>query len=109
MLFEDYLLQFDEVLNVVRDCTREVKNSEEIMEIELDLTRNRILRFEMLLEITALMVGTGAAVTGLFGMNLISYGENHKYMFYVVSAVIVVLMATVGATLIRQCKLDNIL
>jgi len=109
MMFEDYLLQFDEVLTAVRDCTRDVKNSEEIMEIELDLLRNRILRFEMLIEITGLVVAMGAAVTGLFGMNLISYGEDHKYMFYIVTGVIVIMTTTVGAGLMRQCKLDKIL
>jgi len=109
MLFEDYLLQFDEVLSAVRDCTRDVKNSEEVMEIELDLLRNRILRFELIIEMIGLMVGTGAAVTGLFGMNLVSGGEDHKQLFYIVSGVIVVLMGTMGVTLLRQCRLDNIL
>ena len=50
----------------------------------------------MLLEITALVVACGAAITGLFGMNLVSNYEEHRFMFYWVSGFIVALMGGVG-------------
>lgn len=39
----------------------------EIVEIELDVLRNNILRFELLLSISAFMVTLGALVTGKLG------------------------------------------
>merc|ERR1712192_90579 len=52
LLFEDYLLQMDEVLLSLRTVQNSVKNTEEVVEIELDLLRNRIMRYEMLLELS---------------------------------------------------------
>jgi hypothetical protein len=55
LLFEDYLLQMDEVLNSLRTVQRSVQNTEEVVEIELDLLRNRIMSYEMLLELSGLV------------------------------------------------------
>ena len=108
-MLEEALQQAEEILQSVRDVQAYVKNSEEIMEIELSLIRNRIMRFELLLEITGLMVACGAAVTGLFGMNLVSHLEDNWWMFYGITGFIIVLMSGVFKGLIEQCKADNIL
>ena len=55
LLFEDYLLQMDEVLYSLRSVQDLVRNTEEVVEIELDLLRNRIMRYEMLLELSGLV------------------------------------------------------
>ena len=55
LLFEDYLLQMDEVLNSLRTVQSSVQNTEEVVEIELDLLRNRIMSYEMLLELSGLV------------------------------------------------------
>jgi hypothetical protein len=55
LLFEDYLLQMDEVLLSLRSVQSSVRNTEEVVEIELDLLRNRIMRYEMLLELSGLV------------------------------------------------------
>ena len=55
LLFEDYLLQMDEVLNSLRTVQRSVQNTEEVVEIEVDLLRNRIMSYEMLLELSGLV------------------------------------------------------
>ena len=54
-----------------------MQNTEEFVEIQLDLLRNRVLRFELLLSISTFAVGCGALVTGIFGMNLMSHYEDH--------------------------------
>ena len=46
LLFEDYLLQMDEVLHSLRTVQSSVRNTEEVVDIELDLLRNRIMRYE---------------------------------------------------------------
>ena len=77
LLFEDYLLQMDEVLHSLRSIQSSITNTEEVVEIELDLLRNRIMRYEMLLELSGLVVGIAAAVTSAFGMNLVNHFEDH--------------------------------
>jgi len=109
LLFEDYLLQVDEIHATVRDVQNRVTNTEEVVEIELDLMRNTIMRTELLLEMTALVVGCGAAITGLFGMNLVSHVEVHASMFYLVSGFIVMLMSGMGYNLLRHLRTENIL
>jgi Mg2+ and Co2+ transporter CorA len=109
LLFEDYLLQMDEVLLSLRSVQNSVRNTEEVVEIELDLLRNRIMRYEMLLELSGLVVGVGAAVTGAFGMNLVNHVEEHPNMFWSVSAGLIVFMAAIGYGVLRKLSSDNIL
>lgn len=109
LLFEDYLLQMDEVLLSLRSVQNSVRNTEEVVEIELDLLRNRIMKNEMLLELAGLVVGVGAAVTGAFGMNLVNHFEEHPRMFYNVLAGLIVFMATIGYCVLRKLSEDNIL
>mmetsp|Transcript_20803 Transcript_20803/g.20023 ORF Transcript_20803/g.20023 Transcript_20803/m.20023 type:complete len:138 (-) Transcript_20803:9-422(-) len=109
LLFEDYLLQMDEVLHSLRSVQSSVRNTEEVVEIELDLLRNRIMRYEMLLELSGLVVGVAAAVTGAFGMNLINRFEEHPTMFYQVSVGIILIMVAVGKVILNKLSADNIL
>jgi Mg2+ and Co2+ transporter CorA len=109
LLFEDYLLQMDEVLHSLRSVQSSITNTEEVVEIELDLLRNRIMRYEMLLELSGLVVGVAAAVTGAFGMNLVNHFEEHTSMFYQVSAGLVVFMAVMGYAVLRKLSMDSIL
>eukprot|EP00752_Nemacystus_decipiens_P012091 g10718.t1 len=85
MLFENYLLQVELLASDVREFQNEVRNTEEIVEIELDVLRNNILRFELLLSISAFMVTLGALVTGVFGMNLLSGWEEKPRAFWSVT------------------------
>eukprot|EP00979_Chaetoceros_neogracilis_P004299 scaffold764_cov240-Chaetoceros_neogracile.AAC.12 len=107
LLFEDYPLQMDEVLVALRSVQSYVRNTEEVVEIELDLLRNRIMRYKMLLELSGLVAGVAAAVTGAFGMNLVNRLEDHPTMFYNVSAALIVTMAAMGYTILRQLSADN--
>ena len=40
-LFEDYLMQMEEVCHSLRTMQSSIKNMEEVVEIELDFVRNR--------------------------------------------------------------------
>mmetsp|Transcript_21337 Transcript_21337/g.31667 ORF Transcript_21337/g.31667 Transcript_21337/m.31667 type:complete len:663 (-) Transcript_21337:501-2489(-) len=109
LLFEDYLLQMDEMLHSLRSVQSSVRNTEEVVEIELDLIRNRIMRYEMLLELSGLVVGVAAAVTGAFGMNLVNHFEEHPQMFYNVCVTLLLFMGGMGYSILRKLSLDNIL
>jgi Mg2+ and Co2+ transporter CorA len=109
LLFEDYLLQMDEVLLSLRSMQSTVRNTEEVVEIELDLLRNRIMRYEMLIELSGLVVGVAAAVTGGFGMNLLSGLEEHPTMFWDVAKGLCIIMIALAWGILRKLASDNIL
>lgn len=109
LLFEDYLLQMDELILALRSMQSTVRNTEEVVEIELDLLRNRIMRYEMLIELSGFVVGVAAAVTSGFGMNLLSGFEEHPTMFWDVTKSLLVVMIFLGWGILRKLANDNIL
>jgi magnesium transporter len=87
MLFENYLNEVEWIASEIDGLLDNITNTEENVVLQLDLLRNRILRFELTLSISSFVVTCGALVTGLFGMNLISHFENNGSMFYIISAI----------------------
>jgi hypothetical protein len=63
---------------------------EENVVLQLDLLRNRILRFELFLSISTFVVSCGALVAGLLGMNLLNHFEGSQTMFYIVCSFTIV-------------------
>lgn len=109
LLFEDYLLQMDEVLHSLRSIQSSITNTEEVVEIELDLLRNRIMRYEMLIELAGLVVGVAAAVTGALGMNLLNSWEEHPTMFFNVSLYLIIFMGAMWFAILKKLSMDNLL
>lgn len=93
MLFENYLNEIEWMASEVEEILDEIKNTEENVVLQLDILRNRILRFELSLSMSSFVVTCGALVTGLFGMNLTSHLELNKNMFYIVSALMTAAMS----------------
>ena len=98
MLLENYMNEIEWISTEVEDLMDEIINSEENLVLQLDIIRNRMLRFELLLSMSSFVVGTGALVTGAFGMNLLSHLESHKGMLWKVSGGLVGVMTgmTIG-------------
>jgi len=97
MMFENYLMQLEWADTEIREVQHAIRNTEDTVEIQLDLLRNRILRFELVLNIVTSVVSFGCLVTGLFGMNLLSGVEAHPSAFYLVTVIGGVTMAAVLA------------
>ena len=57
--------------------------------MRLDVSRNEMLRLEMLLTIGTFSCGLGAVIVGVFGMNLTSRLEADPYAFFAVCAMLV--------------------
>lgn len=108
MLFENYLMQVEWIGSDVEEILDEITNTEENVVLQLDLLRNRILRFELLLSIASFVVTFGALFTGLFGMNLLNHLEANKYMFYTVSAAIFGSMASFFVTAVRYGRRERL-
>lgn len=84
MLFENYLNEIEWIASELDGLQDNITNTEENVVLQLDLLRNRILRFELFLSISSFVVTCGALVTGLFGMNLVNHFETNGGMFYAV-------------------------
>jgi hypothetical protein len=67
MMFENYLMQLEWADTEIREAQHAIRNTEDTVEIQLDLLRNRILRFELLLNIVTAVVSFGCLVTGTRG------------------------------------------
>ncbi|CAN0052943.1 unnamed protein product [Discosporangium mesarthrocarpum] len=109
MLFENYLLEASGKRSDVRDLENTARNTEEIVEIELDVLRNRILRFELILSISGLTVSLGALVTGVFGMNLLSGWEEHRGTFWLVTTMIYGGMIVSLLSTVAFCRRNKLL
>lgn len=107
-LFENYLHETEWIASEVDDLLDEITNTEENVVLQLDLLRNRILRFELTLSISSFVMSFGAVITGAFGMNLLSHLENNSYLFYVISVVIVGVMASLYHSLNRHAKYQKL-
>jgi len=107
-LFESYLHEAEWIASEVDDLLDEITNTEENVVLQLDLLRNRILRFELTLSISSFVMSFGAVITGAFGMNLLTHLENNKSMFYVISLVIIGVMASLYQSLSRYAKYQKL-
>lgn len=104
LLLENYLNEVEWITSEVDDILDEIINTEENVVLQLDLIRNRILKFELFLSISSFVVTCGALITGLFGMNLLNHFELDRKMFYVVSGLLFMGMAVSFRRLISFAK-----
>ena len=108
MLFENYLNEIEWVASEVDDILDEVTNTEENVVLQLDLIRNRILKFELMLSVSSFVISCGALVTGLFGMNLVNHFEGNAVTFYVVAFAIGGGMLALFRTFIRHGRREKL-
>lgn len=108
ILFENYLHESEWIASELDDLIDEITNTEENVVLQLDLLRNRILRFELTLSISSFVATCGALATGLFGMNLLNHFETNKSMFYVITAFIAAVMASLFHSLKKYAKMQKL-
>ena len=101
MLFENYLNEIEWIASEVEEVIDEITNTEENVVLQLDILRNRILRFELSLSMSSFVVTCGALVTGLFGMNLTSHLETEKHIFFIVTFAMITGMAAMWLKFVR--------
>jgi hypothetical protein len=70
MMLENYLNEMGWIASEVDEVLDTIINTEENVELQLDLLRNRILKVELRLSISSFVITSGALVTGLFGRPL---------------------------------------
>jgi Mg2+ and Co2+ transporter CorA len=109
LLLENYFNEVEWILSKVDNILNEIKNTEENVVLQLDLIRNRILKFELFLSISTFVISTGSLITGLFGMNLFNHYELHHNMFYYVSLLIFTSMFGSFAYFVQFAKKEKLL
>ena len=107
-LMETLLDVYDARLNSLTDqieqLTSTIENTQDVLELTLDNERNRIARLELLLSMAGLSIGTCSAVSGFFGMNLLSGVENVGGLFLLVTGTSILLTGTLFLTCWRQFR-----
>ena len=107
-LMETLLDVYDARLNSLTDqieqLTSTIENTQDVLELTLDNERNRIARLELLLSMAGLSVGTCSAVSGFFGMNLLSGVESTAGLFLLVTGTSILLTGTLFLTCWRQFR-----
>lgn len=108
-LFENYLHDSEWISAEIDDLLDEIKHTEDHVALQLDLLRNRILKFELVLSIISFVVSLGGFVTGLFGMNLVNHLEKSHHAFALISILLAVGLGGVFQSLYRFSKYQKLL
>ncbi|KAJ7199242.1 cora-domain-containing protein [Mycena pura] len=113
VLLESFSKQVEEIVNEAENIQTNVQSTQEIVELILDSNRNALLALDLKVSILTMGIGSGALVTGLFGMNLMSHLETHPWAFYGMTGCATALAAAVALaglrrlTKIRRVGLSN--
>eukprot|EP00039_Didymoeca_costata_P027187 m.17705 g.17705 ORF g.17705 m.17705 type:complete len:503 (-) comp6087_c0_seq1:30-1538(-) len=108
LLFDHFTYIAEEIENEAQQLSRNIRGTEEVLAIELDKARNRLLTFNLVGTTGAFITGTGAMMASLFGMNLeveqvvASWEISAVQPFLAVSGAIFFSSATLGMMFYRS-------
>ncbi|UVC49685.1 hypothetical protein MACK_003795 [Theileria orientalis] len=93
-----FLLEFiDQEVEQLSKRTKTLDNSlvhlERYINLELSITRNEMMRLEMMCGIVGVAFGLGACLSGLYGMNVVNGLEDNRYAFYVITLVFLIVLS----------------
>ncbi|KVH90637.1 Magnesium transporter MRS2/LPE10, partial [Cynara cardunculus var. scolymus] len=89
MLLENYLHRCESCHNQAERLLDSAREMEDSIAVNLSSRRLQVSRFELLLQVGTFCLAVGALVSGIFGMNLRSYLEEHVFAFWLTTAGIV--------------------
>merc|ERR1712083_89968 len=87
LLLENYLWQFDEILDRLQLLLDELSMHERSIGFRVNQQRNEIIRMNLRLSVLTSGFAGGALGAGIFGMNLQSFLETNPHMFWPVATV----------------------
>jgi len=105
MLLESYLKQVEETVNEVATLIANVQQTQDVIELILDSSRNSLLALDLQVSIGTMGLACGGLVAALFGMNLSTQLENHPMAFLMVTSGAVAASAGVGILGLRKLKM----
>lgn len=103
LLLEAYLKQTEEIASKASSLISNMRTTEEIVQIILDVSRNSLMWFEIRLSIITLSASIVSVYGALFGMNLKNYFEDDPIAFGLLSGA--ALLTGAGAYILSLRKL----
>ncbi|KAI3716559.1 hypothetical protein L1987_67519 [Smallanthus sonchifolius] len=89
MLLENYLHRCESCHNQAGRLLDSAREMEDSIAVNLSSRRLQVSRFELLLQVGTFCLAVGALVSGIFGMNLRSYLEEHVCAFWLTTGGII--------------------
>ena len=93
LLMEAHEADLDEIETETKVFTDMIEDTDQFISAHLDSVRNEIIKLSLYLEMGALVMSSGAVVSGVFGMNLTNSLEDTSSAFLMVCLGILILMA----------------
>ena len=88
LLLGSYSADLDEIETEIKIFIDMIEDTDQFISAHLDSVRNEIIKMSLFIEVGGLIMGFGAVVSGIFGMNLKNHVEvnrkpflNSKYPF----------------------------
>ena len=79
LLLGSYSADLDEIETEIKIFIDMIEDTDQFISAHLDSVRNEIIKMSLFIEVGGLIMGFGAVVSGIFGMNLKNHVEvNHK-------------------------------
>ena len=110
LLLSSVAADLDEIETEIKIFIDMIEDTDQFISAHLDSVRNEIIKLSLFIEIGGLIMGVGAVVSGIFGMNLKNRVEEHPYAFILVCVGLVFVMLAMFAaftTKYYQLKADT--
>ena len=92
LILEAYAADLDEIETETKIFNEMIEDTDQFIGAHLDSVRNEIIKMSLFIELGALVMASGAVVSGIFGMNLFNKIEEHNYGFMFVCIGILFMM-----------------
>ena len=81
MLLGSYSADLDEIETEIKIFIDMIEDTDQFISAHLDSVRNEIIKMSLFIEVGGLIMGFGAVVSGIFGMNLKNHVEVNRKPF----------------------------
>ena len=92
LILDSFSADIDEINTEIKMLIDAVEDTDQFVSAHLDSSRNELMKMSLFIEISALIMGFGAVVGGIFGMNLKSHIEEDANAFFIVCATMIIMM-----------------
>ena len=92
MLLRSYLAHLEGIGMEMKIMLEMIEDTDQYVSVHLDTVRNEMIKMGIFLEIGSLVMGFGAVISGIFGMNLKNYMEENDSAFNSVCFIIFLAM-----------------
>jgi hypothetical protein len=92
LLLSSYSADLDEIETEIKIFIDMIEDTDQFISAHLDSVRNEIIKMSLFIEVGGLIMGFGAVVSGIFGMNLDNKIDEAPWAFLTVCGCIVIAM-----------------